>query len=188
MESEALTQLLNHYLTEMSKIALEHGATIDKYVGDAIMIFFGDPESRGIREDALACVGLAITRRDRTVGNFGSDDRMDNKIIGGGINLASRLEGAAPSGEIIISYETHAHIKDRIYCGEAGRFEVKGMTYPVTTYRAMDFLDHMDTAHRPIRAVLPHLQLNLEAAAMSDVEQRAAAEILSKALKTLSGD
>ena len=216
LESEALTQLLNHYLTEMSKIALEHGATIDKYVGDAIIIFFGDPESRGIREDALACVGMAITMCDRmavlqrywreggvekllrcrmgihtdfcTVGNFGSDDRMDNTIIGGGINLASRLEGAAPPGEIIISYETYAHIKDRIYCGEAGRFEVKGMTYPVTTYRAMDFLDHMDTAHRPIRAVLPHLQLNLEAAAMSDVEQRAAAEILSKALKTLSGD
>ena len=216
LESEALTQLLNHYLTEMSKIALEHGATIDKYVGDAIMIFFGDPESRGIREDALACVGMAITMRDRmvalqrywreggvekplccrmgihtdfcTVGNFGSDDRMDYTIIGGGVNLASRLEGAATPGEIIISYETYAHIKDRIYCEEAGRFEVKDMAYPVAIYRVMDFLDHMDTAHRPIRADLPHLQLNLEAAAMSDKEQRAAAEILLKALKTLSGD
>ena len=56
MESEDLTQLLNHYLTEMSKIALQYGATIDKYVGDAIMMFFGDPESRGVKEDALACV------------------------------------------------------------------------------------------------------------------------------------
>ena len=47
MESEDLTQLLNQYLTEMSRIALDHGATIDKYIGDAIMIFFGDPEFLG---------------------------------------------------------------------------------------------------------------------------------------------
>ena len=45
MESEDLTQLLNHYLTEMSKIALQYGATIDKYVGDAIVMFFGDPDN-----------------------------------------------------------------------------------------------------------------------------------------------
>ena len=55
LESEELTQLLNHYLTEMSQIALDHGATIDKYVGDAILIFFGDPESKGVKEDAIAC-------------------------------------------------------------------------------------------------------------------------------------
>src|SRR3954454_816180 len=105
MESEDLTQLLNHYLTEMSKIALQYGATIDKYVGDAIMMFFGDPESRGVKEDALACVTMALAMQRRigeleslwrdagietplrcrigihtgycTVGNFGSEDRMD---------------------------------------------------------------------------------------------------------------
>ncbi|TIR44469.1 MAG: adenylate/guanylate cyclase domain-containing protein, partial [Mesorhizobium sp.] len=60
MESEDLTQILNHYLTEMSKIALDHGATIDKYVGDAILMFFGDPETRGVKEDALACVEMAL--------------------------------------------------------------------------------------------------------------------------------
>lgn len=65
LESEELTQLLNHYLTEMSRIALEHGATIDKYVGDAILIFFGDPETGGVREDALACVRMAIAMRKR---------------------------------------------------------------------------------------------------------------------------
>jgi adenylate cyclase len=49
LESEDLTQLLNHYLTEMSKIALQFGGTIDKYVGDAILIFFGDPDTKGSR-------------------------------------------------------------------------------------------------------------------------------------------
>ena len=65
MESEDLTHLLNHYLTEMSKIASEYGATIDKYVGDAIVMFFGDPESRGVKEDALACVKMAIAMQRR---------------------------------------------------------------------------------------------------------------------------
>ncbi len=60
LESEDLTNLLNRYLTEMSDIALQHGATIDKYIGDAIMVFFGDPESRGLKEDARACVRMAI--------------------------------------------------------------------------------------------------------------------------------
>ena len=49
MESEDLTQLLNHYLTEMSKIALQYGATVDKYVGDAIVMFFGDPTTLGLK-------------------------------------------------------------------------------------------------------------------------------------------
>jgi class 3 adenylate cyclase len=120
LESEDLTKLLNHYLTEMSDIATEYGATIDKYVGDAIVIFFGDPETRGIKEDALACVKMAIAMRQRmtelqgiwrdsgiskplqcrigistgfcTVGNFGSEARMDYTIIGSGVNLAARLE------------------------------------------------------------------------------------------------
>ena len=52
LESEELTSLLNQYLREMSSIALEHGATIDKFIGDAIMLFFGDPETAGAREDA----------------------------------------------------------------------------------------------------------------------------------------
>ena len=119
LESEDLTQLLNHYLTEMSKIALQFGGTIDKYVGDAILIFFGDPDTQGIKADALACVSMAIAMRKRmreldsvwrasgiekpprcrtgintgfcTVGNFGSEDRMDYTIIGSGVNLARRL-------------------------------------------------------------------------------------------------
>ncbi|ODA66249.1 Adenylate cyclase 2 [Methyloligella halotolerans] len=54
LESEELTNLLNHYLTEMAQIANAYGATIDKYIGDAVLAFFGDPESRGIQEDARA--------------------------------------------------------------------------------------------------------------------------------------
>lgn len=65
LESEDLTDVLNHYLTEMSVIALEHGATIDKYIGDAMLLFFGDPDSKGVKEDARACVLMAIAMQRR---------------------------------------------------------------------------------------------------------------------------
>jgi DNA-binding response OmpR family regulator len=65
LESEELTNVLNHYLTEMSVIALQHGATIDKFIGDAILLFFGDPESKGVAEDAKACVLMAIAMQRR---------------------------------------------------------------------------------------------------------------------------
>ena len=128
LESEELTQLLNQYLTDMSRIALKYGATIDKYVGDAILIFFGDPETKGVKEDARSCVEMAIAMQKRmivladvwresgiedplqvrmgvhtgycTVGNFGSEDRMDYTIIGGAVNTAARLESIAEPGEI----------------------------------------------------------------------------------------
>ncbi len=178
MESEDLTQLLNQYLTEMSQIAFDHGATIDKYIGDAIMVFFGDPESRGVREDALACVSMAIAMRDRikelavswrqagfekpltcrigihtgycTVGNFGSEDRMDYTIIGGSVNLASRLEHEADHGGILISYETYAHVKEDINCEPAGQIQVKGLAYPITTYRVIDQYESLSATQQTL--------------------------------------
>jgi len=65
MESEELTTILNDYLNKMSIIALEYGGTIDKFIGDAIMIFFGDPESKGEKEDCISCVSMAIAMRER---------------------------------------------------------------------------------------------------------------------------
>ena len=60
MDSAPLTQMLNLYLNKMSEIALKYGGTIDKYIGDSIMIFFGDPESKGVEKDAINCVQMAI--------------------------------------------------------------------------------------------------------------------------------
>ena len=60
LQPEQLTQLLNEYFTEMSAIALAHGGTVDKFIGDAMLIFFGDPETKGERADAQACLRMAM--------------------------------------------------------------------------------------------------------------------------------
>ncbi len=163
LESEELTRMLNYYLTEMSEIALKHGATIDKYIGDAIMIFFGDPETKGVKEDALACVQMAIDMQRRmrgleqewrnqgmehpfklrigintgycTVGNFGSEDRMDYTIIGNEVNLAARLQSLAKLGEILIAHETYSLISDDLVATEQPTASVKGFVNPVRNYQ-----------------------------------------------------
>ena len=133
LESEELTGRLNQYLTEMSRIAHAHGATVGKFIGDAILAFFGDPVSRGIEEDAIACVRMAVAMQERmreihtgwrdrglertfelrvgittgycTVGNFGSEDRLDYTVIGNVVNLAARLQTRAERGEILLDGE-----------------------------------------------------------------------------------
>src|SRR5215204_834512 len=103
LQPEDLTTLLNEYLTAMSAIAMEYGATVDKFIGDAVLAFFGDPETKGVSEDARQCLLMAVAMQRRiaqlnadwrnrgvenpfrvrmgintgfcNVGNFGSDDR-----------------------------------------------------------------------------------------------------------------
>ena len=180
MEPEALTELLNHYFNEMSQVALRYGGTIDKFVGDSIMIFFGDPTSQGQKQDALSCVSMAIDMRKHmkimrqkwrsqgiktpleirmgistgytTVGNFGAENRMDYTIIGKEVNLASRLESLAEPGEILISYETFSLIKDRIMCRDKGEITVKGFGRPVPIYEVVDFRRDMG----PHRSFMEH--------------------------------
>ena len=163
LESEELTALLNFYLNEMSQIALKHGATIDKYIGDAIMIFFGDPESFGIEEDARRCVAMAIEMQQRmaelwgywskhfglkkdleirvgintgycTVGNFGSEDRLDYTVVGAAVNLASRLESAATPSGILVSEETYFQVKDYFSFDAPQQLELKGLERGVIAY------------------------------------------------------
>lgn len=162
LQPEELTRLLNEYFTEMSRIALAHGGTIDKFVGDAMLVFFGDPETRGTAEDARAALRMALAMQERMrhlnvrwrseglenpfevrmgmntgycdVGNFGSADRMDYTIIGAEANLASRLESSAEPGSIVISYETYVHVRDMVSVCERPAIMVKGIARPVISY------------------------------------------------------
>ncbi|WP_171209653.1 MULTISPECIES: adenylate/guanylate cyclase domain-containing protein [unclassified Ruegeria] len=165
LEAEELTSLLNEYLSAMSKIAMKHGAYFDKFIGDAMMLFFGEPESLGAKEDASACVQMAIDMQVRlndlqtgwqrkglidrpflarigintgycTIGNFGSDDRMDYTAIGREVNLAARLEGECDPGGILLAAETYSLVKDWLAVEEREPVHVKGFKNPVRTYAA----------------------------------------------------
>jgi adenylate cyclase len=179
LEPEELTHLLNRYLTEMSRIALKFGGTIDKYIGDAIMIFFGDPESKGVREDAIACVRMAIAmlRHMRelrsewqelgaerpfqlrigintgycTVGNFGGEDRMDYTIIGTPVNMTARLQTQAEVDSILIGHETYSLVKGVVATEEQPPIKVKGFAEPAHCYKVLGLHDDLQQEGQLIR-------------------------------------
>jgi PAS domain S-box-containing protein len=211
LESEELTELLNHYLTEMSKIALSFGATIDKYIGDAILAFFGDPESRGVKEDALACVRMAVAMQARmrelqrewrnigseapfqlrigvntgfcTVGNFGSEDRMDYTVIGGEVNLAARLQSHSEIGGVLIGHETYSLVKDEIAAEEMQPIMVKGFAKPVRVYRVLNVDPAEGTGACTIHYQRPGAVINIDFDRITDDDL----ENLEKIVRELSG-
>ena len=150
------------YFTEMSEIAHQHGGTIDKFIGDAMLIFFGDPETKGDRADAQACIRMAWHMQRRllelnakwraagveqpfksriginsgycNVGNFGSSDRMDYTIIGAEANLAARLQSIAEPGGIVVSYETFALAREIIDAHALAPITMKGISREVIPY------------------------------------------------------
>jgi PAS domain S-box-containing protein len=213
LESEELTGLLNRYLTEMSKIALAHGATIDKYIGDAMLAFFGDPETRGFKEDALACVDMAIAMQRRmrelqlewddagfekpfrlrigintgycTVGNFGSEDRMDYTIIGGEVNLASRLQAHAEPGSILLSHETYSLVKDSILAVEQDPVRPKGFAKAVRNYRVADQFGEPARQNSVLREEQEGLRIFLD---LQRLEKETAVEALKSVLSRLEAE
>jgi class 3 adenylate cyclase len=162
MQPEEITTLLNEYLDEMSAIAIRNGGTVDKFIGDAIMVFFGDPETKGTAEDARACVRMAFEMQQRlaelnmkwrkagleqplrvrmgintgfcNVGNFGSQDRMDYTILGAEVNLAARLQSIAEPGRIVVSYETYALVQGAVAGHALPPISLKGIAREVVPY------------------------------------------------------
>jgi len=213
IEAESFTDTLNQYLTEMSRIALKYGGTIDKFIGDGIMIFFGDPKSKGTKRDALACVSMAIEMRRHmlklrkqwaehgmtaplqirmgintgycTVGNFGTESRMDYTIIGKEVNLASRLETEADPGEILISHETYALIKDKIICRQRGTAQVKGFRDPIPVYQVVDYRRDLGANPSFINYESEGFSLYIESDQVRDEDREKVAESLIKAAAKL---
>ncbi len=163
IEPETLSSLINDYLNEMSLIALKYEGTIDKFIGDSVMIFFGDSESEDEQESARKCVKMAwemlkktkilseewiargspshlkvrmgINTGFCTVGNFGSSNRMDYTIIGGQVNIASRLEKLSDENSITISNSTYKLVKDIVLTEPPVSREIKGISHPIEVYK-----------------------------------------------------
>lgn len=165
IEPEDLADALNHYLSEMARIGQRHGGTIDKFAGDAVMIFFGAPMPMADHEQALHAVSMAmemqqamVTMRTAweaagferpfhirigintghaSIGNFGSPERADYTAIGRHVNLAARLQAQCAPDRILISHATWALVHDEIECEAKGEITVKGIRDPVTVYEVV---------------------------------------------------
>ena len=198
LEPEILTKLITSYLTAMTDIAITYGGTVDKYIGDAIMIFFGDPSSKGKKNDALACVSMALQMKKAlrilrkgwketglsesldvrmgihsdvcTVGNFGSKDRLDYTVLGNGVNLASRLESSANSNEILISENTYNLVKNEIKCNYYDKIQVKGKSHPIKTFQVVRKVQSQKESQR-INATSEGFSLSIDKKKIKDMDE-----------------
>jgi adenylate cyclase len=163
MTPQELVNHLNQYLTAMTDVILGYDGTLDKYVGDEIMCFWGAPVPQ--EEHAiLACkcalkqmavlaelntrwpperridIGIGINSGIMTVGNMGSLGRMNYTLTGDNVNLGARLEGTNKEYKthIILSEYTYALVKERVIARELDNIRVKGKNRPVLIYELID--------------------------------------------------
>lgn len=215
LESEELTSLLNQYLTEMSYVAREFGAYFDKFIGDAMIFYFGDTESKGVKQDANDCVRMAIEMQKRlktlqtewqtqglidqpfetrigintgycTVGNFGSEERMDYTIIGSEVNLAARLESSAEAGGILLASETYSYVKDWLLAEEQEEIIMKGFPKPVRTYRVKGIYEDLAAEGSVLRSEVEGLTITIDLDQLRKRDKKSAIIKLEEAITQLN--
>lgn len=162
VEPEEIQRYLNEYFDEMTSIVFENDGTVDKFMGDGLIVFFGDMGSQ--TDHAKNAVKCAVAMQERirglqkiwesqgrptfqvrigintgwvTVGNMGSKRRMTYTVIGREVNLAQRLESAAPPGGILISYRTYSMVNEDVKAEDRGEIMVKGRSEPVKVYTVL---------------------------------------------------
>ncbi len=159
MDAGAVRDLLNEYFEAMIEILFRHEGTLDKFIGDGLMAFFGDPEPqpdhaaravraalemqqavrrldavRRARGDAPFAIRIGIHTGDVIVGNIGSSRRVSYTVLGSPVNLAARLEANAPPGGILISARTRERLGDGVPVVPLGAIRVKGIDHDVDVF------------------------------------------------------
>lgn len=195
LSADNLADILNTYMHCMTLIADKHGAVLDKFIGDGMVCFFGEPNSRGSRQDALDCVAMAIDMRRemRTlrqkwrlmgfeglyirigittgychVGNFGSNNRLSYTLIGKEANLASRLESSAGKDQILVSESTYDYICHNYECQHVGAFLLKGFDDKVSAWQVFDPDANKGHLSKWVDYTLPGFNLHLNFKDMKD--------------------
>ena len=158
-DAQEIHQTLNRYFEEMAEIVFAFEGTIDKYIGDGLMVFFGDPNpcsdhalravmaaqamqarTGGLKEEWEKSGGMPIEIRigihsgEVVVGNMGSHSRMDYTVIGSNVNLAQRLESNCPPGGILVSEQVRKQVEGRVAVTSAGNIKMRGLSEPVPVY------------------------------------------------------
>ncbi len=159
MTPDHIQELLNEYFEAMTDIVFKYQGTVDKFIGDGLMVFFGDPDPQS--DHALRCVRAAIEMQKRVrdikakwekrgdmpiqirigintgtvvVGNMGSARRLSYTVLGAAVNLAQRLESSAPVEGIMVSQRTYDLVKDHVPTRPLGQIRVKGFEEFIDVY------------------------------------------------------
>ena len=154
---------MDKYLSEMTKIIHQYDGTLNKIIGDGLLVFLGDPiamDDHARRAVMMAIdmqkavvelrndwhqygyeleIGIGINTGYMNVGNIGSDSHKDYTVIGNQVNVASRLVALAKPGQILISQRTYSRVKDFVNVKSEGEIKVKGIHNPVPTYNVKVF-------------------------------------------------
>jgi class 3 adenylate cyclase len=146
----------------MAEVAETHGGTVDKFIGDCVMVFFGAPERRedhavaalrmawdmqlriaslNLRWERLGRktlnVGMGLNTDYVTFGNFGSHRFKDYTVIGKGVNLAARVESVAPGGRILLTKRTNQQVREIARTRLFGEVMLKGIQEPVQVFEVL---------------------------------------------------
>ncbi len=174
---QELVEVLNIYLSKMTDIIMSYNGTLDKYIGDAVMAFWGapveDPEhalkacqtaldqlealkeiNKGLPGGMMLDIGIGINTGNMTAGNMGSEIRKNYTVMGDNVNLGSRLEGACKTYgvRLIISEYTYEQCKDSVIVRELDLVRVKGKKLPVRIYELLDIREGHRLIPRDIHA------------------------------------
>ena len=164
LDPERLAPLMTDYFSEMTEICAKWGGTLDQFIGDAIVIFFGAPQSLGDSEDARRALGMALDMQERlqdlrlkwaqegltsrlevrmgiatgycNVGNFGSHERLHYTAIGGAVNSAARIQSLANPNAILLAEDTYLLVRDQYRCTLDQTAILQGQKHPITLYKA----------------------------------------------------
>lgn len=162
VEPDEVSIRLNEYFAAMTPLVERHGGTLDKFIGDSIMVFMGAPDP--MPEHALWAVRMAVEMQKEmrrlnerwkqkgyepllvgigihtgfvTVGSFGSPSFLDYTVIGRNVNLAARIEASAPGGTILLSSRTHSLVRDSIPTKPHPDVTLKGIPEPQTVFEVI---------------------------------------------------
>ncbi len=162
LDTDVVVGMLNEHLSTMTGVVLRNHGTLDKFIGDCVMAFWGAPMERPDHAlMAVRCalqmtyehkklmerwqqqglpsinIGIGLNTGDMFVGNIGDDRKSSYTVIGDNVNLASRLEGVARGGEVLVTKNTMEHIADRVKAIAMEPVRVKGKKDPIELFRVL---------------------------------------------------
>jgi adenylate cyclase len=180
MAAGELASLLTRFFTLASEAVFSQDGTIDKFIGDAVMAFFGAPidqpdhavravsaalkvqeemvawnRERAARGEFPVAVRIALNTGEVIVGEIGSERRVDYTVLGNAVNVAARMEEfVAGAGDIVIGPDTYEAVKNRFEVAQMGQFALKGLSAQVPMYKVLGSLSEDETLYAARASIL----------------------------------